>query len=160
MLKFLTRLSPLHAALAQAEAANPLPLPVRQRQPTDVDKQPWLEWGEAKRRECATVYTTAGNNYTAVRLKYGVNAPPASSVRTWVSRVLCGERLAPCPWGKRSTLTPEEEGEVLQYIQTIRDEGAPVDCHVLQVWGLLDCVCVVPSCLFRFSLVPWPLWLL
>ena len=91
----------------------------------------WLEWTPSQKSLCVQRFLEGNYNY--VVLRYGCQAPPLNTLRTWAGKVQEGEPLE--GYGTNSVLSRTEEDTILKFIKELKYEAAVIDLDTIAALG-------------------------
>ena len=91
----------------------------------------WLEWTPAQKSLCVQLFLES--NYNHIVLRYGCQAPPLNTLRTWADKVQEGEPLE--GYGTNSVLSRTEEETILKFIKELKYEATVTDLDTIAALG-------------------------
>ena len=91
----------------------------------------WLEWTLAQKSPCVQLFLEG--NYDHVVLRYGCQAPPLNTLRTWAGKVQEGEPLE--GYGTNSVPSHREEETIPKFIKELKYEAAVIDLDTIAALG-------------------------
>ena len=91
----------------------------------------WLEWTPSQKSLCVQLFPEG--NYNHVVLRYGCQAPPLNTLRTWAGKVQEGEPLE--GYGTNSVLSRTEEETILKFIKELKYDAAVIDLDTIAALG-------------------------
>ena len=93
----------------------------------------WLEWTPSQKSLCVQLFLEG--NYNHIVLRYGCQAPPLNTLRTWAGKMQEGEPLE--GYGTNSVLNRREEETILKFIIELKYEAAVIDLDTIAALGRL-----------------------
>ena len=94
-------------------------------------KGPWSTWSQLKKRQMVQAWAAMSYSYKHLRLHYGPKCPPACTIKGWHQAVDNDQPLYPA--GRPSVLPVDVERQVVDYVDSLRRNGATADNECLAV---------------------------
>ena len=91
----------------------------------------WLEWTPSQKSLCVQLFPEGNYNHIVVR--YGCQALPLNTLRTWAGKGQEGEPLE--GYGTNSVPSRTEEVTILKFIKQLKYEAAVIDLDTIAALG-------------------------
>ena len=119
------------AAVVSQSQSKKVSTSFKARQYKSSAPRTWLEWTPSQKSLCVQLFLEG--NYNHVVLRYGCQAPPLNTLRTWAGKVQEGEPLE--GYGTNSVLSRTEEETILKFIKELKYEAAVIDLDTIAALG-------------------------
>ena len=119
------------AAVVSQSQSKKVSTSSKARQYKSLAPRTWLEWTPSQKSLCVQLFLEG--NYNHVVLRYGCQAPPLNTLRTWAGKVHEGEPLE--GYGTNSVLSRTEEKSILKFIKELKYEAAVIDVNTIAALG-------------------------